>query len=535
MKSESRSVRRFSGVFPAAAVGVIAVLGTLIVAGPLDPPVGPIAPTYKTLTEVEPRIAINATNTPGDANSVFRITQRGSYYLTGNLAGASGRHTIEIEADEVTIDLNGFSIVGVSGSFDGVNTPAARRGITIRNGTVRQQSSSGIFLGSTSAVVLEDLTLSNNGLDGVWPGTGATVTRVNAINNSRDGFNLSNTSESTLTDCVAKGDETGFKNPGGTVNYVHCIAQSNRLNGFELSVGGRVIDCVSAGNTGAGFVALGDRAILEGCNAENNTKEGFVLGSYDNTLTRCVARGNGRGVTKFSGFRTAGGGPANTLFTECVSIFNGKAGFELAGGRPSLTRCEALDNAAEGVLASSTTVNIRGSRFEGNEARGLDIGSGSVVEDSSIRNNSIDGVRVNGNGNAVIRKCQIVSNGAIGASVNNGSVIEDCLIATNVNQGLIAGTLSIVRRCTVDTNGTAAGNLHPNLSFTGAGNLVEDNYIFNGDSGIVVSTGGGTIVRRNICNATANNYGGIVPGNRVANINSSASLASTNSNDNFSY
>ena len=55
----------------------------LLFAGPLDPPVGPITPTFKTLTEVEPRIAINATNTPGDLNNLFtHDAYRGDYQIS---------------------------------------------------------------------------------------------------------------------------------------------------------------------------------------------------------------------------------------------------------------------------------------------------------------------------------------------------------------------------------------------------------------------------------------------------------------------
>lgn len=48
-------------------------------AGDLNPAPGPIAPTHKTLTEIEPRIAISAANTPGDADSMFRTTQPRPY------------------------------------------------------------------------------------------------------------------------------------------------------------------------------------------------------------------------------------------------------------------------------------------------------------------------------------------------------------------------------------------------------------------------------------------------------------------------
>ena len=88
---------------------LLAVAGSAtLLAGPLDPPAGPIAPTYKTLTEVEPRTAINASNTPGDIDSLFKITQPGSYYLTGNIQSVVGTHAIEICNDNVTMDCNGL-------------------------------------------------------------------------------------------------------------------------------------------------------------------------------------------------------------------------------------------------------------------------------------------------------------------------------------------------------------------------------------------------------------------------------------------
>jgi len=70
---------------------VVAATGGTASAGDLNPPPGPVAPTMKSLSEVEPRIAINATNTPGDADSLFKITQPGSYYLTGNITGVAGK------------------------------------------------------------------------------------------------------------------------------------------------------------------------------------------------------------------------------------------------------------------------------------------------------------------------------------------------------------------------------------------------------------------------------------------------------------
>ena len=88
----ARSARRVSMLVCAfACVGV----GLVAIAGDLNPPAGSVAPTMKTLDEVEPRIAINAVNTPGDSNSVYRISQPGSYYLTGNVTAPAGDSAIE--------------------------------------------------------------------------------------------------------------------------------------------------------------------------------------------------------------------------------------------------------------------------------------------------------------------------------------------------------------------------------------------------------------------------------------------------------
>src|SRR5262249_9961969 len=64
--------------------------------GPPDPPVGPIASTGKTLAQVEPRTPISAATTPGNGGTIYRITQPGSYYLTDNVTGVSGKVGITI-------------------------------------------------------------------------------------------------------------------------------------------------------------------------------------------------------------------------------------------------------------------------------------------------------------------------------------------------------------------------------------------------------------------------------------------------------
>src|SRR4051794_37925394 len=145
--------------------------------GGLTPPGAP-APTMKTLAQLdaklEPRTAINLTNTPGDAVSIYKITQPGSYYLTANISGVNFKHGILVVADNVTIDLCGFNLMGAAFSSDAIHSDggSSLTGLVVRNGTITRWANgrSGVFAGSVAQVHIEDLTISEGSAEGVWIG-----------------------------------------------------------------------------------------------------------------------------------------------------------------------------------------------------------------------------------------------------------------------------------------------------------------------------------------------------------------------------
>lgn len=304
------------------ALCVSALVGALISrAGPLDPPAGPVASTYKTLTEVEPRIAINATNTPGDADSLYKITQRGSYYLTGNITGVVGKHGIEIAASGVTLDLNGFDLVGVAsmGAFDGVSvTVDGLRGISVLNGSARNWGDGGVDLGFLSrGCRVEGVLASGNAGTGIISSIASTVTNCTSVFNGQRGIRASNSS--TISNCsVESNTGSGIEvNHGCTISNCsayfntaigilaglsctvdNCSAYQNTGNGIQLGESGVVTVCSVQSNTGIG-INTGNGCIVSNCAASNNSGDGIRCSS------RCTIRGNTCTSNRLSGLTAA--------------------------------------------------------------------------------------------------------------------------------------------------------------------------------------------------------------------------------------
>jgi hypothetical protein len=148
---------------------------TFALAGPLDPPGGPVAPTMKTLQEIEPRQSIDFTNTPGDGTSLFKIASAGSYYLTGSYSVSSGRNFLQITASNVTVDLNGFRIAGQAGSLDGIDVMSGVTNVRIYNGTFANLGEHAIDEYSASAVSIENVGVNGGGSDAIQVGTSSLV------------------------------------------------------------------------------------------------------------------------------------------------------------------------------------------------------------------------------------------------------------------------------------------------------------------------------------------------------------------------
>jgi hypothetical protein len=301
---------------------IVSALPLAFPQGSLTPPGAPAA-TMKTLDQVEARTIINSTNTPGDGqSSSFIISAPGSYYLTGNITGVASRRGINIAASDVTIDLNGFAIIGVASSLEGINVSGARTNVTILNGTVRSWAADGINAGSASNGQYRNLRLSGNGLKGLNAGTNSIVNNCSSLSNTGTGIAVGLGSVITT-----------------------CLADNNAVHGFTADAGSTVTGCTAYANTQRG-ISASDGCTINGCTVRSSLQDGIVTAN-DCTITHCtVRRSDGNGIVVSAG---------NTV-SDCSIGFSGAHGIVV--GSSSLIRHNVCSQ--NGRLSQGTGILVQG-------------------------------------------------------------------------------------------------------------------------------------------------------------------------------
>jgi hypothetical protein len=280
MKTKKARTAAIGRLILGAVLGIMAHHLLVATAGDLEPSAPP-GPTMKTLDEVEARIPIPGSATP---TGTYVITSPGSYYLTGDRHANGGGITVTV--DNVTIDLNGYSLIG--GGYDiytGVYMNLENN-VEIRNGTIRNfqaaiyesnsdarnhrvidvravsNSKKGIHLNGSGHVV-KDCTASDNGASasddvyGIYVGTNSIVTGNTARNNGNscggDVFGIYAGLGSTVTGNAVRGNGDS--------------ATGSRVYGIYADIGCTVIantacrNGIGATGTGYGIFTRGSNLV----------------------------------------------------------------------------------------------------------------------------------------------------------------------------------------------------------------------------------------------------------------------------------
>ena len=345
----------------------------LVVAGPLDPPAGAVAPTHKTLSEVEPRVAINATNTPGDADSLYKITQPGSYYLTGNITGVAAKRGIEIAASNVTIDLMGFTVLGDRLALDGIATDVVAANVIVRNGVVREWAQDGIDFAANRV-------------------TGGEVSDVSATQNTGSGVRGGDTF--TVSHCTVTGNLGNGASVGANSRVAGCTASLNAGDGIQTSFNCVVTECVASQNGGDGINANVTNVVSH-CSSYQNTNDGISAG-INSSVSECVSYDN-----TLSGFTLGSSG----TITDCASQGNTRYGIELFFGSVA-TNCSLQINVLHGIFARDRCT-IVGNTCVRNGNGGVGSGISITGNTGHIENNVCTendrGIEIIGTRNIVVR------------------------------------------------------------------------------------------------------------------------------------
>jgi len=474
-------------VFSLSALALL-IAGAVLYAGPLNPPAGPVTSTYKTLTEVEPRTAINATNTPGDADSLYKITQPGSYYLTGNITGVVGKHGIEISSSGVSLDLSGFDMLGVAGSLDGVNAAPGVMGVAVQNGSIRSWGDEGVEIGNASAAT--DLRVLGCVGFGVVIAQNSTATRCRVTSNTAGGI-------ATGTNCIVQS----------------CSAQLNGGGGILAFGGCSVLDCTATTNTGNG-ISTGNGSTISCCAATDSTLAGFSV------TTNCA-------------------------IADCSASFNDVHGFA-GGDGVSITNSTAASNFGSGiVVANGGTITSCTARA--NAGTGLSTSDGCTITDCSAYSNT--GIGISTGEECTITGCTANSNSADGILLNRDSRASGCVANSNSGDGIEARSQCMVsgNTCTNNGNATTLG-AGVRVLVSSSGLIIDGNTLESNRFGMTVS-GTRTLIVRNHCRnnfngnydiGVTNNYGPIIDrtasaGAFVSGNSAPSNLTTTDPHANFAY
>lgn len=530
-------------------------------AGDLNPPPGPVTPTLKTLQQVEPRTPINATTTPGNASYSFIISQPGSYYLTGNIIGQTGKGAIHITSDNVTLDLMGFSLIGNSVNATGITTNSFRLGVVIRNGTVSNWGTGGINV-SIDAGRIEHITAFGNGATGIANNTGSYTTHIiscEAVQNLESGFSVGG--DTIVRDCIASLNGTaGISGTAGIYAIDRAIIDSCTVfasHGDGIYVRNNCIvrgsRATTNGTASAAIRAAGSRNIIEANSITNSTigiainsggsrnqiRENLVSGctdayqlTSDNELSLILsdipeAIDWPANVRLASNLTRTTAGPGITINSDDVIIDLG--GYALIGnGLQSF--------ASSGIISTSTRSNIvirNGAlRNWGHCGVELSTGKGITLERLDATSNLGDGIR--SGTESFISNCRASNNNTNGFSIGSFSKIENCIAISNGVHGFsLSGVVTCVR-CEASSNGQAAGTVGAGFFVGGSwvNGRIEECFTYFNEAGFDID-GAGWLIVRNIARGNSGGNFNISAGNNAGS--TVASPAGAGANDNISY
>ncbi len=387
-------------------------------AGPLNPPPGPIDASYRTLDQVCPGIPISTL--AGSPEAVHVIQQQGRFILDADLNGQAGKHGILIDnpGGPVVIECNGYSITGVPGSLDGIHGRAARS-VHLDFPIIGDWDGDGVDIAIETIEITHEVLIFKGGAVGNVAGDGFVVTMPPTP------AGVSHTAiwtDMNVHDVGGTAIEVRPEFGGGLSSYVM------RVNNVGIT------------NAGA-----------HGVHAQRG-----ALGRYPVHVHRLSISGAGAsGVlldapALISGDRGSGQPPA-VRFLWGQGIYIGDTG---------LTALRVADAEASG--------DLNGFFIQEPDGDGMEVGDGFSISDSIVENAAGVGIRFGDGVNG--RRLMVSNTGGSGVEGGRNASLSDLSVWNAAGDGVNLSDLSWVER--IDINGATDAGIRCGSSSVVAGALV---------------------------------------------------------------
>jgi len=437
---------------------------------------------------------------PGSGTATHVISQPGSYMLTANVVGQTGRNGIEISASHVTLDLNGFCLDGAGAGLNGILAVGALTNVRIRSGTAKNWTLVGIHLESADGLRLEDLCALNNGDDGFRVGNEVDIADFCANDNAGHGLNGKNDVRIEggraarngangilvlnlflINNVVVKNNGNNGVEGGEKGGLRQVTSGENTNHGVQITTDGSARDALTFLNGVNGLVS-GDRTHVSQYRSSDNGDRNYVGGDdgvYRNSSSHHTQT-PGPGV----GFDVQNG----NLHDGCVAT--GGATQFIADENNFWKLCLAKEGASGFVGGNNCTA--RDCQSSGHIARSFQLGDSAEIRESrSVGDNSFGNLSEAGRvgSNSRVIASHVHNSGGGGFTTGDNCTVEDNLVTWDTFPiGQFPTAYSLGSHCTVRSNVADGGAFTTRgMNTGGVGNVIDRNVTTRGTVGLRVT------------------------------------------------
>jgi parallel beta-helix repeat protein len=355
----------------------------------------------------------------------FTITASGSYYVTGNLDGSSGG--IDIDVNDVTIDLMGFTLNGGGTVNDHGIYFTSRSNVTIRNGTVRGFGYAGLYQGNKTtryATVMDVKALGNGalGVTSLYSGiflysSNSHIERCTAGDNGGHGIYAH--ASSKLINNTAYNNTGTYAIYGGTGSTLSGNTAHDNTGTYAIygSIASTLSGNTAYNNTGTYAIFSNSSSTLSGNTAYSNTGTYAITGgsgsvlsgntAYNNTGTYTILGGYGSTLSGNTAYNNTG---TYAIYGRLASILSGNsvyynAGWGIYGNGSNLIKDNTAsynntaNTAGRGGLRAGSDSRVVGNTLDSNYQNNIYVYSSDSTIESNTVTDSTNGIFFNNSGN----------------------------------------------------------------------------------------------------------------------------------------